>query len=73
MGRSDAFTAPFSLIFSLGEARATVALEPLLADWGVDKATDCEIGTVVELLVVGFFGVLFNSRALGGVCDELTS
>jgi hypothetical protein len=70
LGRSDAFTAPFSL--ALGEARTGVALELLLADWGVDGAFDSTIGViVVEMLLASFEGVPIRSRATGAVCDEL--
>ena len=69
LGRSDAFTAPFSL--ALGEARTGVALELLLVDLGVDGASECEIGTIVVELLAGFVGVPLISRDTGAVCDRL--
>lgn len=71
-GRSEACTAPFSLTFPLGEASAAFDLELLLVDLGVVGASDSVIGvSVVEMLAIGFVGVLFTSRAIGGVCNEL--
>ena len=71
-GRSEACTTPFSLAFPLGEANAAFDLELLLVDLGVVGASDSVIDvSVVEMLAIGFAGVLYTSCAKGGVCEEL--